>query len=71
MNKFITFESIVLIACFTADRQWFNTAAPQIGMQILISILKKKNQKENNLSVIMEDKKPNQEFFSNNDVGLS
>lgn len=52
---------MVQIACFAVDGQWFNTAAPQIGMRMLFPI--KKIEKEDNLSVITKDKKPNQIFL--------
>lgn len=38
MNKYITVGSTAQIVCFTAGGQWFNAAAPQGGMQMLVPI---------------------------------
>lgn len=57
------------IASSAADRQWFNTAAPQMEMHMLIPI-ENNTEKENNLPVVTKDKKP-EHFFPHNDIGLS
>lgn len=45
LDKFVEFKPTLQIACSAADGQWFNTAAPQIGMQMLIPTLKNKKGK--------------------------
>lgn len=50
------------IVSSAADGQWFNIAAPQMGMHMLIPI-EKNTEKENNLPVVTKDKKPKRFFF--------
>lgn len=57
------------IASSAADGQWFNSAAPQMGMHTL-SPIEINTKKENNLPIVTKDEKL-KHFFPHNDGGLS